>query len=318
MIQRNFEMIETNGVTLRTVVEGEGPLLILTHGFPQCWYLWRNQIDFLVKEGYRVAVPDQRGYGGSSCPPEVVDYNIRNLADDIAGLAKALGDDQFISIGHDWGCSVAWNTALLHEDACRAVLGMSVPYFRGIDPAEFPPHGDDQFWYIFYFQQEGVAEAEVEKDIRRFLLATYYCLSADSPKGCWMDQLNKPRNSKLMDVLMLPEELPSWLTQEDLDYYVEQFERSGLRGPINWYRNIAANDTHIPEIVNKKFRQPAAFIAGAEDDVLQYAPSWRKTMPGWYEDLRFIQLVDGAGHWVQLEQPERTNQLIKEFLDQVG
>ena len=317
MIKRNFEMIQTNGVTLRTVVEGEGPLLILTHGFPQCWYLWRNQIDFLVNEGYMVAVPDQRGYGASSCPSEVSDYNIRNLADDIAGIAVALGYNEFISIGHDWGCGVAWNTALLHENACRAVLGMSVPYSRGIDRKEFPPYSDDSFWYINYFQEEGVAEAEIEEDIEKSLLAVYYCLSADSPKGSWMAQLNKPRKSKLLDALILPEEMPSWLTREDLDYYVAQFKISGFRGPINWYRNIATNDSHIPDIVGKKFRQPAAFIAGAGDEVLQYAPSWRKTMPRWYEDLRFVQLVEGAGHWVQLEQPDQTNALIKQFLDQV-
>ena len=317
MIQRNFELIETNNVVLRTVVEGEGPLLVLTHGFPQCWYLWRNQIDFLVNEGYKVAVPDQRGYGGSSCPPNVDDYNIRNLADDIAGIAKALGYDEFISIGHDWGCIVAWNTALLHENTCRAVLGMSVPYLRGIDPSDFPPYDDNQFWYILYFQEEGVAESELEEDIEKSLLAIYYSLSADSPKGIWMSQLTKPLNSKLLDMLILPKKLPSWLTQEDMNYYVEQFKRSGFRGPINWYRNIAGNNSHAADILNKKFKQPAAFIAGADDEVLEYAPSWRKTMPEWYQDLRFIELVDGAGHWVQLEQPEKTNRLIKQFLDQI-
>ena len=235
MIERNFQMIETNDVTLRTVVEGDGPLLILTHGFPQCWYLWRHQIDFLVNEGYKVAVPDQRGYGGSSCPPKVDDYHIRNLADDVAGIATALGYDEFISIGHDWGCMVAWTTALLHEDTCKAVLGMSVPYLRGVDPAELPPYADDQLWYILYFQEEGVAEAELEEDIEKSLAAIYYTLSADSPKGSWMGQLKNPADSKLLDALPLPKKLPSWLTREDMEYYVKQYKTSGFRGPINWY-----------------------------------------------------------------------------------
>jgi pimeloyl-ACP methyl ester carboxylesterase len=320
MIQRNFEMIETNGVTLRTVVEGEGPLLILTHGFPQGWYLWRHQIDFLVNEGYKVAVPDQRGYGASSCPPNVADYNMRHLADDAAGIAKALGYDEFISIGHDFGSMVAFYTALLHEKTCKAVLGMAVPYLRGLE-AEYPPYGDDQFWYIHYFQEEGVAESEIEEDIEKSLLSLYYSLSADSPKGTWMAQMKKPSKSRLLDALCMPKKLPSWLTREDMDYYVHQFKKSGFRGPLNWYRNIATMDALVgdivPDIANKKIRQPAAFIAGAQDEVLDYAPSWRKAMPGWFENLKFIELIDGAGHWVQVEQPEKTNRLIKRFLDQV-
>jgi pimeloyl-ACP methyl ester carboxylesterase len=145
MIERRFESIETNGVTLRTVVEGDGPLVILLHGFPQCWYLWRHQIDPIVAAGYRVAVPDQRGYGASTCPPEISDYNIRELAADVAGIAKALGYSDFILIGHDWGCLVAWNTALLHEDTCKAVMGLSVPFWRWGPEGLDLPGMDNQF-----------------------------------------------------------------------------------------------------------------------------------------------------------------------------
>ena len=137
-IDRNFEMVETNGVRLRTVVEGKGPLVILLHGWPQCWYLWRHQIDPLVEAGFKVAVPDQRGFGGSDRPPAIADYNIRTLAADIAGIARALGHDGFRLIGHDWGCVVAWNTALLHEETCqqaeaekeRRCLAVREPKFR--------------------------------------------------------------------------------------------------------------------------------------------------------------------------------------------
>jgi pimeloyl-ACP methyl ester carboxylesterase len=129
-IDRNFKMLQTNGVTLRTVVEGKGPLVILLHGWPQCWYLWRHQIDPIVEAGFQVAVPDQRGFGGSDRPSAVADYNIRALAADIAGIAPALGHETFRLIGHDWGCVVAWNTALLHEKTCEAVMGLSVPFWR--------------------------------------------------------------------------------------------------------------------------------------------------------------------------------------------
>ena len=127
MQNRNFQMIDTNGVRLRTVVEGDGPLVILLHGFPQCWYLWRHQIDPLVEAGFQVAVPDQRGYGGSDRPEAVDAYNIVDLSNDVAGLATALGHEQFLVVGHDWGAPVAWHTALLHAERVKAVAGLSVP-----------------------------------------------------------------------------------------------------------------------------------------------------------------------------------------------
>ena len=123
MTEPEFRMIETNGVTLHTALAGDGPLVILLHGWPQCWYLWRHQIAPLAAAGYRVAVPDQRGYGASSKPDDVRAYNIRELAADVAGLAHALGYDDFVLFGHDWGCLVAWNTALLHADGATMCLG---------------------------------------------------------------------------------------------------------------------------------------------------------------------------------------------------
>ncbi len=314
MIKRNFEMIHTNGVRLRTVVEGDGPLVILLHGWPQCWYLWRHQIDPLVAAGYRVAVPDQRGYGGSECPPNVSDYNIRTLAADVAGLAPALGYDEFTLIGHDWGCVVAWNTALLHEESCTAVMGLSVPFWRMTEAALNPPGMDDQFWYIRYFQEEGRVEAELEKDLERSLRILYYGLCADAPAQSWMKQLEHPRSSGLLDALPEPQQLPGWLSQEDLAYYVEQYRTSGFRGPVNWYRNIPTNNGITPELEGKKFSQPAAFVAGAADDVLLYDPNWRATFPDAFADLRFLEIIEGAGHWVQAEKPQETTACILRFL----
>ena len=314
MQPRHFEMIQTNGVRLRTVVEGSGPLVILLHGWPQCWYLWRHQIDPLVAAGYRVAVPDQRGYGGSECPPEVADYDIRTLAADVAGLAAALGHEEFTLIGHDWGCVVAWNTALLHEDVCTAVMGLSVPFWRMTDAALHPPGMDDRFWYIRHFQEEGRIEAELEADIERSLRILYFGLSADSPPGSWMQQLEHPKSSGLLDTLPEPNRLPAWLSQADLDYYVAQYRTSGFRGPVNWYRNIPTNNALTPELEGKKFTQPAAFVAGAEDDVLLYDPDWLDTFPHAFHDLRMLELIDGAGHWVQAEKPQETTARILQFL----
>lgn len=317
MQQRKFRQIETNGVRLRCVVEGEGPLVILLHGFPQCWYLWRHQIDPLVQAGFQVAVPDQRGYGASSHPPDVAAYNIRELAADVAGIATALRRDKFTLIGHDWGCLVAWNTALLHEQACTAVMGLSVPIWRPTAEIIDPPGMADRFWYIRYFQALGTAEAELELDLERSLLSIYYTLGADSPPASFVKQLEHPRNSGLLDAMLATESLPPWLTREDLAYYVEEYRLSGFRGPLNWYRNLPVNNNLTPELAEKRFRQPAAFVAGAEDDVLLFDPGWRSTFPKAFDDLRFIEIVAGAGHWVPMEKPAATTALILRFLKEL-
>ena len=317
MIKRNFQNIETNGVTLRTVVEGTGPLVILVHGWPQCWYLWRHMIDPIVAAGYRVAVPDMRGFGGSSCPPEVDDYNIRKLTGDVAGIATALGEENFIVVGHDWGCITAWHTALFYPQRCKAVMGLSVPFWR-LGPATVnPPGQDNAFWYMRYFQAPGVVEAELEADLERSLLAIHYSVSAEAGKMCFLNQLSFPKSARLLDVLPAPAELPGFMTREDLDYYVEQYRVSGFRGNINWYRNIPTLAASTPELEGKNISQPAAFVAGTEDPVLLFDPNWRGKFVASFDDLRFIELIDAAGHWVQLEKPEATAVQILRFLQSV-
>jgi pimeloyl-ACP methyl ester carboxylesterase len=318
MQQRNFQMIKTNGITLRTVVEGKGPLVILLHGFPQCWYLWRHQIDPIVAAGFQVAVPDQRGYGGSDKPAAIEAYNIVDLSSDVAGLATALGHERFIVVGHDWGAPVAWHTALLHRERVRAVVGMSVPYVRG--PAGTMTRQEnfgDNFWYIVYFQKPGVAEAELEADIRKSLRIIYYSISGDAPEGSWT--LPKPSSAKLLDGMPDPKSLPSWLTQEDLDYYVEQYQQSGFRGPINWYRNIDRNIELTPQLEHAKIEQPAFFIAGKKDLVLSFGGGGLLAMmDNWVTNLRGKVIIDGAGHWVQAERPAPVNEALIGFLKSVA
>jgi pimeloyl-ACP methyl ester carboxylesterase len=314
MKERNFESIKTNGVTLRTVVEGKGPLVVLLHGFPQCWYLWRHQIDPLIDAGFQVAVPDQRGYGGSDRPEPIEAYNIIELTNDVAGLASALGHEQFIAVGHDWGAPVAWHTALLHPKRVRAVVGMSVPYVRG--PAGTMTRQEnfgDNFWYIVYFQKPGVAEAELEVDIRKSLRVIYFAASGDAPEGLWFVQ--KPSTAKFLDGLIDPPSLPSWLSQEDLDYYVAQYQQSGFRGPLNWYRNIDRNVELTPQLEGVKIEQPSFFIAGSKDIVLSYAGGGLlAAMDPWVPNLHGKVLIEGAGHWVQAEKPVPVNEALLGFL----
>ena len=317
MFERNFQMIETNGVTLRTVVEGDGPLVILLHGWPQGWFLWRHQIDPLVEAGFRVAVPDQRGYGGSSCPRDISEYNLLKLTADVDGIREALGHDSFHLIGHDWGCVVAWNTALLYESTCSAVMGLSVPFWRMNQDVIDPPGMDDRFWYIRYFQDEA-SDRELDADLERSFRILNYGLGGDSPFGTWMKQLEFPKSSGMLDVIPEPDALPPWTTQAEFDYHVEQYRANGFRGPTNWYRNIPVNNGLTPELENKKFSQPAAFAAGTDDDVLLYDPDWREPFVDAFEDLRFLELIDGAGHWLQVEKPAETTAVMLRFLREVS
>jgi epoxide hydrolase A/B len=314
MKQRHFEMIKTNGVRLRTVVEGKGSLVVLLHGFPQCWYLWRHQIDPIVDAGFQVAVPDQRGYGGSDRPEAIEAYNIVELSNDVAGLASALGHEKFIVVGHDWGAPVAWHTTLLHRERVKSVVGMSVPYTRWkAGTLTRQEHFGKNFWYMVYFQKPGVAEAELEADVRKSLRMIYYSISGDAPEGIWF--VPKPSMAKFLDGLIDPPALPSWLTAEDLDYYVEQYQKSGFRGPLNWYRNIDRNAEITPQLEDAKIERPALFIAGKKDLVLSFGggtmiADMEKRVP----DLRGKVIVEGAGHWVQAERPQSVNEALIPFL----
>jgi pimeloyl-ACP methyl ester carboxylesterase len=313
MKEPDFRTIETNGVRLRVVVEGSGPLLILLHGWPQCWYLWRHQIDPLVAAGYQVAVPDQRGYGGSDAPAAVEDYDIVHLCADVVGVADALGHRRFRLLGHDWGAIVAWHTALLHPERVEAIACLSVPYTRWDTAAmtEQAAHGED-FFYSVYFQRPGTAEAELDLDLERSLRQIYFSASARAPQGLWFTP--RPSSQGLLEGLGDFDTLPDWLTREDLDYYVAQYRRNGFRGPINFYRNIRRNELITPQLENAKVTQPAYFMIGRQDvALLFFEGGWVDAMDDFVADLRGKVYVDGAGHWLPVEQPEAVIQGVVGF-----
>ncbi|MCZ6770487.1 MAG: alpha/beta hydrolase [Proteobacteria bacterium] len=308
---RQEQNIDTNGVTLRTIVEGSGPLVILLHGYPRCWYLWRHQIDPLKEAGFRVAVPDQRGYGASSCPPRIEDYNILELAADVIGLADALGEEKIYLVGHDWGCIVAWYTALLYPHRLHCVMGLSVPLLP-IGPRTVNPPGlDDRFWYIRYFQNPGVAEKEFEADIDR----TMRFINGDPSERAAANQNPKPRDDSMFGSAEPPANLWSAITPADHAYYVASFEQSGFRGPLSWYRNMSRIPTLAPWLYKAKVQVPAYFLAGTDDPVLQFSEGSYDAQDRNFADLRGKQLIPGAGHWVQEQKPTETSAAIVEFLD---
>ena len=313
MKQRNVRMIETNGIRLKVVVEGSGPLLLLLHGFPQCAYLWRHQIDELVAAGYQVAVPDQRGYGGSDKPAEVEAYDLLQLSADAVGIADALGHETFTLVTHDWGAIVGWHVALLYPQRVSAVFALSVPPTIGTPVGALTRQENfgDNFVYTVYFQQPGVAEAELDADVRKSLRMLYYSVSGDAPAFGFMRP--KPASSKMLDGLVDPDPLPSWLTEEDLDRYVEDY-RDGFRGPINWYRSIDRGIGLTRRLQQTKITQPSHFMIGSLDpmNVLLAVPlaNLEQNAP----NLRGNVVLEGAGHWLPIERPKEVNDALLDFL----
>ena len=314
-----FSRIETNGIHMRIAEMGTtGPLVILAHGWPESWYSWRHQITALANAGYRVVAPDMRGYGQTDAPADADDYDIEHIAADMVGVVDAFGEEQAIIMGHDWGSIVAWNTVLLHPDRFSALVAMSVPY--GGRAARSPLVSwqeafGENFYYILYHQEPGVAEAEYGADPRGLLSRLY--LSPLSPReapeitdplrsaGGWIPRLGAPLG------------LPDWLTQDDLDYYVCQFEAAGFRGGINYYRNFHRNWEITLQLANVKVEIPTLFLTGERDVVIARATKEQLTvsMSRSVNDLRGVILLPEAGHWIQQELPEETNEAILGFLE---
>ncbi len=317
----DLQMIDTGTARLRVALAGEGPLIVLIHGFPESWYSWRHQIPVLAEAGFRVAAPDVRGYGGSDKPHAIDAYAIRQIRDDIAGLIGALGGGQAVVVGHDWGAPIAYNTALFHPARVRAVAGLSVPYLgRGPLPSVelFRKIYQDRFFYQLYFQEPGVAEAELEADVRTSLRKFYYWGSGEMRKA--NDRIENPAGPGLLDRLVDPTPFPSWLTEADLDYYVSQFRHGGFRGPLNRYRNSERDFADLAAVDGQQIAQPAAFLAGSLEPVLGMIPGvdMVERMRAQCADLRLVRIMEGAGHWLQQERSAEVNAALLEFLGTLG
>lgn len=297
MVSRMSERVEaTNGVELRVREEGEGPLVVLCHGFPELAYSWRHQIPALALAGYRVLAPDMRGYGGSSAPAEIEAYDIAALCADMTGLLDAAGEERAIFVGHDWGANVVWQLAVRAPERVRAVAGLSVPFVPRAPAAPIPimrRHLGEDF-YIVWFQQPGVADEALGRDVRRTLTTSRQWTAQ------WAEEDGAgPKR-------------PEWLSEEELAVYIEAFERTGFTGGLNWYRNIDRNWELSGPTAERRVEQPAMFLTGELDPVQRFMPA--EAMRGWVTDLRAEIVVPGAGHWVQQQAPEQVNEALLEFL----
>jgi pimeloyl-ACP methyl ester carboxylesterase len=310
--------VDTNGIRLHIAECGEGPLVLLCHGFPESWYSWRHQLEALATAGFRAVAPDMRGYGQTERPAEIDKYTLLHLVGDMVGLLDALEAPTAAIAGHDWGAPVAWHAALLRPDRFRAVVGLSVPFRpRGSRrPTSVMPQTDDAVFYQLYFQQPGVAEAELGRDPRRTLRMVLRTPTKEVNPLVTM----VPRQGGWLSRMPEPTALPEWLSEADLDFYAKEFERTGFAGGLNWYRNIDRNWELLAPYARAQVQVPALYMAGDRDLVLSF-PGMKELLPSLSRFVPKLQrtiILPGCGHWTQQERPREVNAAMIEFLREQG
>ena len=296
------------------VDEGRGPLVVLLHGFPELPGSWHNQVGPLVEAGYRVVVPYLRGYGYSPILADPAFSAADRLAGDIVGVIDACGEQQAVVVGHDQGADVAWALARLHPERLRGVVGVSVPF---VPRRDRPPYellreaSGDRFNYVLYFQEPGVAEAELNPNVERFLASMYSATSGTPTPGAFPDL--PAATGTVLQLLPEPDALPAFVDPAIFAESVEMYTRTGFTGGLNVYRVYDLNWAKLPHLSGRTVDVPAAFIAGERDLALAIVPP-RFMTPRYVTDLRTNELIPGVGHWVQQEAPEATTDALLAFL----
>ena len=319
-------LIETNGIRLNIAELGEGPLVLMCHGFPESWYSWRHQIGALAAAGFHAVAPDMRGYGKSDRPEAIDQYTMFHLVGDLVGLLDALKVPTATIVGHDWGAGIAWQAARLRPDRFRAVACLSVPYRpRGpVRPTSVMPRTENAQFYQLYFQEPGVAEAELERDPRASVRTMLYGASGEGAAafraaaasgGTAPDVGMVPRGGGMLPAPGTAVPLPPWLSEADIDFYAGEFKRSGFRGPLNYYRNYDRNWELLAPFADLKVTVPALYVAGDHDMVLA-APGTAehlKNLKQFVPALRDIKMLPGCGHWTQQERPDEVSAALIDF-----
>lgn len=310
-----FESV--NGIRIACYEMGEGRPVVLCHGFPELAFSWHRVMPRLADAGYRAIAIDQRGYGASDCPPAVEDYAITEIAADVAGLLDALGVEQAVYVGHDWGAPVVWNSAVLHPDKVAGVIGVNNPYIPAIPDDQLnllrAEWGDEH--YIVNFHNKGPDDpdssdakfnANVEQVFRGLYRASLFSMAE-------FERLPKEQRVLRMEPIVFNPDPPGrfLLSDEELAYFVAAFEKTGFTPGLNWYRNISRNWSATRQL-DPHIRVPCLMIEVTGD------PSGP---PGCTELMRpFVEKLDRAviedcGHWTQHEKPEELAAIMIAWLD---
>ncbi|WP_213737124.1 alpha/beta hydrolase [Bradyrhizobium sp. dw_411] len=309
--------ISANGIEIFLLEQGEGPLVLLCHGWPELSYSWRHQIPVLAAAGFHVAAPDMRGFGRTSAPVKVDAYSIFDNVGDMVALVAALGEKQAIIVGHDWGAPVAWHAAMFRPDVFTAVAGLSVPppvRGRGRPLENLRDIGIRNFYWQ-YFQTPGVAERELERDVD-LTMRTVLGRGFSDPEA----SLFIADGLGFLGDVSASTPLPGWLSEAELSYFIEIYRRTGFRGGLNWYRNIDRNWELTAPWQGARIVQPSLFIAGSNDAVVTGLMGGKRVadMERVLPNLKQKLIIDGAGHWIQQECPAEVNVALIAFLKEVG
>ncbi|MBC2904321.1 alpha/beta fold hydrolase [Streptomyces cupreus] len=315
--QITHRLVSSPAGRIHLAEQGTGPLVLLLHGFPESWYSWRHQLPALAAAGYRAVALDVRGYGRSSKPAATDAYRMVELVEDNVSVVHALGEESAIVVGHDWGATIAANSALLRPEVFRAVGLLSVPYTPrgGTRPSDvFAQLGGEEEFYVSYFQEPGRAEAEIEPDVRGWLAGFYAALSADTmPEPGAPDPHFVSRGGTLRDRFPVGR-LPTWLSERELDVYAGEFERTGLAGALNRYRNMDRDWEDLAAFEGAPIPQPSLFVGGALDASTTWLADAIKAYPDTLPGLISSHLLDGCGHWIQQERPREVNRILTDWL----
>jgi pimeloyl-ACP methyl ester carboxylesterase len=309
------QTIRTNGINMHLLEHGEGPLILLCHGFPETSHSWRHQLPALANAGFRAVAPDLRGYGQTDRPEEIDQYTLFHLIGDMVGLLDALGEENAVIVGNDWGATLAWHAALIRPDRFKGVVAMSVPMMAQppVRPTMIFPQTEEALFYILYFQSPDIAEQELERDISQTLRKIFFALSGDDKANTF--NMMVPRSDGLLAMMPEPVFLPSWLTSSDLQIYGDAFAKSGFRGPLNYYRNMDRNFELMAGLKGLKVTVPALFLVGQKylnNSMAEMISDMRNMVPMLQDSV----VLPGIGHWVQQEDPESVNAAIISFAKQ--
>lgn len=305
--------ISANGIDQFLLEQGEGPLVVLCHGWPELSHSWRHQIPAIAAAGFRVVALDMRGFGRTSAPADIDAYSIFDTVGDMVALVAALGAKQAVIVGHDWGAPVAWHAAMFRPDVFTAVAGLSVPpptRGRGLPLDTLRENGITNFYWQ-YFQAPGVAEAEFELDVgltMRTLLGRGF---SDPAASLFVED-----GKGFLGEARADRPLPDWLSEADLAHFSEAYRKSGFRGGLNWYRNLDRNWELTAPWQGAQIHQPSLFIAGSKDSVItgliggKRVADMERVLPNLTQKL----IIGGAGHWIQQERAAEVNAALIAFL----
>ncbi|XP_010544298.1 PREDICTED: bifunctional epoxide hydrolase 2-like [Tarenaya hassleriana] len=317
-------MVRGIGGYIHLAVKGpdDGAVVLLIHGFPELWYSWRHQISGLAALGFRAVALDLRGYGDSQAPPEISSYSAMQVVGDLVAVISAVtasDDEKVFVVGHDWGAVMAWYLCLFRPDKVKALVNLSVPFtLKPTDPSPAVKpvemlrafYGDD--YYISRFQEPGAIEAEFAEVGTERVLKRFFTFRTPGP-------LIIPEDKSFWGHPDTPIPLPSWLSEEDVRYYVSKFEKTGFSGAVNFYRNLDRNYELLGPWIGSKITVPTKFIVG-DLDLVYHRPGMKEYIngPQFKEDVPLLEppvIMEGVAHWINQEKPDEILHHITDFIN---